>query len=93
MPKLGTSLQIEQFFQVRFCAVKDKGKRGFSADDFYNISQHVVYYEMESSNIWFYWINARSDLLPTLAKKLKKDICRPQDYRCVISGCSFSFFF
>ena len=92
MPQLDTCQQIEQFFQVRFCAIKYKGKRGFSPDDFYYISRRTAYYEIESSNIWFYWINARSDLLPTLAKKLKKDIRRPQDYRCAIPLSLFSKF-
>jgi hypothetical protein len=78
---LDTTQQLEDFFHVKFCAIKFKGKRGFSPDDFYYISRRTVFYEVEKNNIWLYIIDAKS-LLLTLSKKLKKDIHHPSDYRC-----------
>jgi hypothetical protein len=72
--------QLEELFNVKFCAIKYKDHTGFLPDDFYYISNRAVFYEFDSKHIWFYWIDANC-LLPTLAKKLKKDIRCPSDYR------------
>jgi len=85
---LDTTQRLEDFFRVKFCAIKYKGKRGFSPDDFYFISKRAIFYEIENKNIWFYTIDAKN-LLPTLAKKLKKDIQRPSDYRYEIKDYIF----
>ena len=74
-----TYKQLEKLFNVKFCAIKYKDNSGFQPDDFYFISRRAVFYEFDVDNLWFYWIDA-SCLLPTLTKKLKKDIRCPSDY-------------